>query len=176
MPKRDPKPHAAPTAAPTFDEAIQTLIAAGWRELWRTMPSRKDLADPDAVHDVRVAARRLRSVMDMGTACFPQRWFRRWHRRAKAIADTFGTLRDADVMLETLHTLRAAAPAAEIAGLDDLIAQQAQVRADALSAAWHARKRFARQHLKRASRKRFPPPSRRTVKVVQRVLALQGER
>ncbi|MGC4108283.1 MAG: CHAD domain-containing protein [Thermomicrobiales bacterium] len=148
--------HEHRSDTPPFDAAMRALIAERWREVWKTMPSGKKLADPEAIHDVRVASRRLRAAMDVATDAFPKPWYRRLHKEAKQITGEFGALRDADVMLATLRTQRASTPDAEHPGLDDLIAQQERVRSAALNEARRYLKRLERRNLRRETKKRFP--------------------
>ncbi|MGC4192654.1 MAG: CHAD domain-containing protein [Thermomicrobiales bacterium] len=155
----------APSAKAAFDETMRALIAERWRDVWKAMPDRRNLADPEAIHKVRVASRRLRAAMDTATDVFPKRWYRRLHREARHITHEFGTLRDADVMLETLRTERKIAPEAERAGLDDLIARQEHIRGKALIEVRRYCARIRKRHLRRETRKCFPrqPQSRRKV-------------
>ncbi|MGB3328767.1 MAG: CHAD domain-containing protein [Thermomicrobiales bacterium] len=156
MPAPDPSGDA-----PDFEHAMRALIADRWRDVWKAMPARKDVADPDAIHDVRVASRRLRAAMDVATDAFPKGWYRRLHKEAKAITSEFASLRDADVMLETLHARRETSPEDEHAGLDYLIARQERQREDALREVRHYRKRLAARHVRRETRRRFARPSHR---------------
>ncbi|MGN6030841.1 MAG: CHAD domain-containing protein [Thermomicrobiales bacterium] len=160
--------------APPFDEAMQALIAERWRDVWKAMPSRKELADPEAIHAVRVASRRLRAAMDVATDAFPHRWYRRLHKEAKRITGEFGDLRDADVMLEALRAERKSAPEAEHAGLDDLIAQQEDVRAAALTEVRRYVKRLRKRRVRQEARRRFPRPSRSERKALRRAIAAEG--
>lgn len=160
--------------APTFSEVMQALIAERWREVWKAMPSGKELADPEAIHDVRVASRRLRAAMDVAGDAFPRRWYRRLHAEATRITGEFGGLRDADVMLETLRAERESAPEAEHAGLDDLIAQQERLRKDALAEVRRYVARLEKRHVRQRSRKRFPRPSRGRRTALRAALAAAG--
>lgn len=159
---------------PTFDDAMKTLIAERWQDVWKSMPSRKDLAEPEAIHDVRVASRRLRASMDVATDAFPKRWYRRLHKEAKNVTSEFGTLRDTDVMLQTLRTERETAPDAEQAGLDHLIAKQEQLRADAIREVRRYLKRLDARRVRRETRKRFPRLSRKHRKAVRAAIATEG--
>ena len=161
-------------SSPAFDDAMQALIAERWREAWKGMPDRKQIADPEAIHEIRVASRRLRAAMDVATGAFPQRWYRRLHKEAKAITGEFGTLRDADVMLETLRAERATAPEAEHAGLDDLIAQQERVRVAALAEVRTYLKQLEKRRVRRETRKRFPHPSSRRGKGMKVASVAEG--
>lgn len=63
-----------------------------------------DWSDPEGVHDMRVAARRLRSALSdfkpyLRKSSIPT-------NRLKAIAKSLGTVRDEDVVLAALEELR----------------------------------------------------------------------
>ena len=46
-----------------------------------------DIDDPERVHDMRVATRRLRAAMEVFEPCFPRKRFRKALREVKALAD-----------------------------------------------------------------------------------------
>ncbi len=94
---------------------------------------RKDAlaGDGEAVHDMRVAARKLRTLLEIFQPCFPAPAARRLGRAARKLAEALGAVRDADVALEGLATrLREADP--ELApGLRYLIKLRQAERASA---------------------------------------------
>jgi CHAD domain-containing protein len=102
---------------------MQALIAARWEAVWNAVPTALAGEDPEAVHDVRVASRRLRAAMDVAADAFPKRWYRSLHQSAKAITGALGDVRDREVMLEALAKERKRAKVAERAGIDRLIAR-----------------------------------------------------
>lgn len=151
-----------------FDDFMQALISMCWRDVWVAMPSRKTVGDPDAIHDVRVASRKLRAAMDIGRNVDSKRWYRRLHGEAKRITQAFGALRDADVLLATLRAERESASRDEVLGLDDLIASQEAIRNEALADARRSLKRLKQRRVQEESRKRFPRPSRSRLKAMRR--------
>jgi CHAD domain-containing protein len=90
--------------------------------------------DPEGVHDMRVAIRRLRGALDAAESFYPPKAYKRAVRRVKALARALGHVRDADVHLITLRKrLNKAAPEerAGIAGLiDNIVADRVGSRAD----------------------------------------------
>jgi CHAD domain-containing protein len=100
---------------------MTSLIAERWGEVWKAVPVALAGEDPEGVHDVRVASRRLRAAMDVAVDCFPESWYRSLHRTAKEITGALGEVRDRDVLLEALQAESANAPAAERPGLHRLI-------------------------------------------------------
>lgn len=142
------------------DEALRTVmsrvIADRWRAVWNQMPAVLAGKDPEAVHDMRVASRRLRAAMDVAVGCFPARWYRPLHRTAKRLTKALGDVRDLDVMLEALAAERDGATAEERRGIDHLIAGVSRERT-------RARKKMAafladieRCNVRKRTRRRFP--------------------
>jgi CHAD domain-containing protein len=113
----------APDTTPemTYRDAMVGLIAERWGDVWKAVPVALRGEDPEGVHDVRVASRRLRAAMDVAVDCFPRSWYRPLHQTAKEITSALGEVRDRDVLLEALAEERAQAPAPERPGIDRLI-------------------------------------------------------
>jgi triphosphatase len=107
----------------TYREAMRDLIGERFGRLWEAVPVAIEGDDPDGVHDVRVASRRLRAAMDVAGGCFPESWFAPLHKTAKAITASLGAVRDRDVLLEFLTAERASAPASDRPGIDRLLAR-----------------------------------------------------
>ena len=59
-----------------------------------------DGTDADAVHDMRVASRRLREALRLFAAVYPRREFKRWQRRVRDVTRALGPVRDSDVFAE----------------------------------------------------------------------------
>ncbi|HEU0116678.1 MAG TPA: CHAD domain-containing protein [Thermomicrobiales bacterium] len=114
-----------------FRDAMRSAIADRWQAVWLEMPRLADPADIEAVHDVRVASRRLRAAMDAGARCFPEKWYRRLRRDARSLTRELGAVRDRDVQLQALVAEREEAPADERAGIERLIARIERERAAA---------------------------------------------
>jgi CHAD domain-containing protein len=83
--------------------------------------------DADTVHDIRVATRRLRAVLEVYAPCFAKRELRPVLRDVKALADAFGARRDPDVQLLALDGFAAAVKEADRPGVE---AFAARVRAE----------------------------------------------
>jgi CHAD domain-containing protein len=62
-----------------------------------------DTGDTQRVHDMRVATRRLRAVLELYAACFPGRLLRPVLRDVKRLADALGERRDPDVQLAAVE-------------------------------------------------------------------------
>jgi CHAD domain-containing protein len=83
----------------------------------------RDGSDIDAVHDMRVASRRLRAAITVFGPAFPSGDFKRFDRDVKAVTDELSIARDLDVMIETLEKLESTLPPNEQAGIE-LFAQK----------------------------------------------------
>ncbi len=130
MAKKDKRGAAEVALDPNQDyrSAMQALIAERWGAVWAAVPVAVAGEDPEGVHDVRVASRRLRAAMDVSTEAFPAVWYRPLHRTAKAITGALGEVRDRDVLIEALEAERATAPTVERPGIDRLIARVSRER------------------------------------------------
>ena len=74
--------------------------------------------DPEGVHDMRVASRRLRSLVKDFSPYLRQRKLRRLKEDLKSVADALGAVRDQDVALMALEKLAVDAPAEVSAGFE----------------------------------------------------------
>lgn len=59
-----------------------------------------DGTDADAVHDMRVASRRLREALRLFAPLYPRRELKRWQHRVRAVTRALGPVRDSDVFVE----------------------------------------------------------------------------
>jgi CHAD domain-containing protein len=88
-----------------------------------------DTGDIERVHDMRVASRRLRAVLEIFAPCFPAAEFKGVLRDVKQLADALGERRDPDVHIDAMRAFSKAAPAAARPGValivEDLRARQA---------------------------------------------------
>ncbi len=121
-PASRPAPDRSRSGDQDYRTAMRDAIATQWAAVWDAMPEVVAGEDPEAVHDVRVASRRLRAAMDVATDCFPAKWYRPLHKTAKAITQALGDVRDRDVLLAELAGARERAPKAHQPGIDYLIA------------------------------------------------------
>jgi CHAD domain-containing protein len=82
-----------------------------------------DTSDIERVHDMRVASRRLRAVLEIFEPCFPKGDFKTVLRDVKALADALGERRDPDVHIEAMEEFAQSVQAANRPGLDALVAR-----------------------------------------------------
>ena len=86
----------------TFGEAAALTVGVRAGELWEHATGVLDTGDIERVHDMRVATRRLRAVLEIFAPCFDAHEHRAALREVKALADALGARRDPDVQLEAL--------------------------------------------------------------------------
>lgn len=79
--------------------------------------------DPEALHDMRVASRRLRAAMDVAVTCFPRK-YAYFHRTVKELTDVLGGVRDYDVMKVALTEYRQSRPEAERPTINRILQSQ----------------------------------------------------
>jgi len=111
-----------------FREAGAVAVEIRTDELFAQREGVLDTEDIERVHDMRVASRRLRAVLEIFAPCFPKGQYRRVLGDVKALADTLGERRDPDVAVDSLERVKAALPADDHPGLDGLIAELAPGR------------------------------------------------
>jgi CHAD domain-containing protein len=86
----------------TYAQAARATIATRADELFDLSADVLDTGDIERVHDMRVAARRLRAVLEIYEPCFPRKAHRAVLAEVKALADALGARRDPDVQLAAL--------------------------------------------------------------------------
>ena len=85
--------------------AAPAILLAKAKPLFELETSARGGADMDAVHDMRVASRRLREAMRLLGPLYPRRESRVWYRRIRSITRALGPVRDSDVFIDSFGTL-----------------------------------------------------------------------
>lgn len=88
-----------PEAGPT---SLATLLGEKVADLRELAGEALHSFDPDAVHDARVATRRLTAALDLLEPCLPDRPRKKFARVLRKLRRALGPLRDLDVMLQHL--------------------------------------------------------------------------
>jgi inorganic triphosphatase YgiF len=101
-----------------FAQAAAATVAVRAEELFEQSENVLDTSDIERVHDMRVASRRLRAVLEIYAPCFPPGEFKPLLKEVKALADALGARRDPDVLLEQLQKLEGSLPKANAPGVD----------------------------------------------------------
>ena len=107
----------------TFREAAARAVEVRTEELFDHSDGVLDSSDIERVHDMRVASRRLRAVLEFFAPCFPKREHRRALRAVKALADALGERRDPDVAIESLERVAAGVAAGDRPGVKYVIGE-----------------------------------------------------
>ncbi len=93
---------------------------------WRAAVLADD--DPEALHKMRVAARRLRVALNTFADCYPEKPARRLARQVKRLQRALGSVRDTDVLLDQLRADGTHAPTDQQSGIHWLINQMQEQR------------------------------------------------
>ena len=84
--------------------------------------------DPEALHDMRVSARRLRATLKLHKDFFPKKQLRRQLEEIEKLIDVFGPVREIDVFQQELKELIKDIVAKDKVALQWLVAQQQIIR------------------------------------------------
>jgi CHAD domain-containing protein len=87
-----------------YRQAAARIVRVRATELFEHAEGVLDTRDIERVHDMRVASRRLRAVLEIFAPCFPQAEFKGVLRDVKQLADALGARRDPDVHIDALQT------------------------------------------------------------------------
>jgi CHAD domain-containing protein len=109
------------------DEAYRTagarIVRVRARELFDHAAGVLDTRDIERVHDMRVASRRLRAVLEIFAPCFPASELEGVLRDVKQLADALGERRDPDVHIEALRAFARTLTPANRHGVNALVAE-----------------------------------------------------
>jgi CHAD domain-containing protein len=119
-------------------EVVQAAITTSTLRLIRNDPGVRIGSDPEAVHQARVATRRLRSDLRTFGAVVDEKWSEPIRAELKWVGGLLGDVRDTEVLLERLDGRLADLPATDIDDgkqlLDELSERREQHRAELLHA------------------------------------------
>jgi len=146
------KPAEVPLAPDEpFARAGARAVRVRTDELFAHAEGVLDTTDIERVHDMRVASRRLRAVLEIFAPCFEKTPFRAALRDVKGLADALGERRDPDVQIEALEAVAAGMLAAQRAGVKALVTRLAERQAHAnqglVEALAHAERTELRERL-----------------------------
>ena len=107
--------------ADPFRLAAARVVAVRGAEVFEQSVNVLDVSDIERVHDMRVATRRLRAVLEIFAPCFEPSLHRSVLRDVKRLADALGERRDPDVHIDALQGFAAAVSEADRPGVESLI-------------------------------------------------------
>lgn len=115
MPKKTAPPDPAGVPTPSTRKnrrtpPLERLLRERAATLLHRRSQVRKQGDPEAIHDLRVATRRVQEVIDLFAPVLPGRAAKKVRRRARTIRRHFAEVRDADVLAALAHDLRAPAP------------------------------------------------------------------
>jgi CHAD domain-containing protein len=93
-----------------FGDAAARIVAVRADEVFAHADGVLEIDEPERLHDIRVATRRLRAALEICEPCFPAKPHRKALKRVKRLADALGERRDRDVEIEFLEGFAADAP------------------------------------------------------------------
>ena len=106
-----------------YAAAAARIVRQRADELFEHAENVLDIEDIEVVHDMRVASRRLRAVLEIFAPCFPHADYKTVLRDVKALADALGERRDPDVHIEDMEELETHFQATHRPGLEALVAR-----------------------------------------------------
>jgi CHAD domain-containing protein len=115
----------------TYREAAASAVETRADEVFTHAGRALDTTDIEGVHDMRVATRRLRAVMEIFAPCFPKKEHKALLKEVKLLADVLGERRDPDVMIDGLQGIAAKLAAADRTGIRHLEATLREQQAGA---------------------------------------------
>jgi CHAD domain-containing protein len=104
-----------------FRVAAANVVRVRAAEVFEHASGVLDVDDIERVHDMRVATRRLRAVLEIFAPCFPRKAHRGVLRDVKRLADALGERRDPDVQIASLERYAAEALEADRPGVEALL-------------------------------------------------------
>jgi CHAD domain-containing protein len=107
-----------------YRQAAARVVRVRAGELFEYGDGVLDTRDIERVHDMRVASRRLRAVLEIFAPCFPPSEFDGVLRDVKQLADALGERRDPDVHIAALQAFSRALVAANKPGVARLVEEQ----------------------------------------------------
>ena len=97
------------------------VVSVRGDELFEQSVNVLDTSDIERVHDMRVATRRLRAVLEIFAPCFEPTLHRGVLRDVKSLADALGERRDPDVHIDLLQHFASAVAEADRPGVESLV-------------------------------------------------------
>jgi triphosphatase len=113
------------TAEHVVDDVIALLMGSCWHHLLKNYTVAEEGSDPEGLHQMRVALRRLRTICALFRRDIPSSTFQAVSSEARWLMQQLGPARDWDVLAKTTVTrLVSAAPDLDFGGLSEAVEQQ----------------------------------------------------
>lgn len=115
----------------TLEACARQVIVSYFQKMMSYKEGAEAGTDIEFVHEMRVTSRRLRAAMDNFTGCFPEKPFKKYYKKIKAITRTMGAVRDLDVLIARFQRELVTLTEAEQVDVRGLIEHLQQEREDA---------------------------------------------
>jgi CHAD domain-containing protein len=109
------------SASDPYATAAAKVIEVRLGELVACSEGVLNVADIERVHDMRVATRRLRAVLEIFSPCFPRGEIKAALRQVKGLGDALGERRDRDVAIAGLEEIAGSVALPDRTGVETLI-------------------------------------------------------
>ncbi len=116
-----PERHAPPRRSARPLRQLSAMLQAQYREILANDPGTRLGADPEHLHQHRVAIRRLRALLRAGAPLLERRWVKELRSELAWAGGALGEVRDMDVLLEHLRADAAELDAADRAAVESLL-------------------------------------------------------
>ena len=110
------------TADDLYAEAGRKVLRFHLARMIAREPGTREGSDPEELHSMRVATRRMRAAWRVFGDGFRDERTQKFRRRLRVVASRLGTVRDLDVLIDATEAFAATLPAVERDGLDPLLA------------------------------------------------------
>jgi CHAD domain-containing protein len=131
-----------------FRVSAVKVVSVRGAELFEQSANVLDTSDIERVHDMRVATRRLRAVLEIFAPCFERTLHRGVLGDVKSLADALGERRDPDVHIDALERFEAAVAEADRPGIESLVTRLHQDQAAGNTTVSHALEEMERSDLR----------------------------
>ncbi len=87
-----------------FGAAARETISKLFDQLMKNLPGTRDGSDIEALHDMRVASRRMRASLKVFRSCFPKEYREPVEAEISGVTRALGQVRDQDVFIDHLRS------------------------------------------------------------------------
>lgn len=102
-------------------ECLKVILPVRFSEMTEHEQGTLEGSDIEALHDMRVASRRVQAVFKMFRSVFPKKKFKAEYAELKLLISALGVVRDYDVFIDKLQKLREEIPANDTRAFDLMI-------------------------------------------------------
>lgn len=119
MAKAKKIPYLNPTQP--LDVCLEKILRTRFGEMISFEQGTIDGSDIEALHDMRVASRRVQAVLKIFRSAFPKKKFRAEYIEIRSLIRALGEVRDFDVLIDRMEAFRKAQAAPDTRAIDMLI-------------------------------------------------------